>query len=153
LAHSWPCTAEAHAGRAFGIDLRDGFNFLTAVRSSTKYLLLLNMASTPFGHAISVVRIRSLATMAVSSSGPWATNNTTCNLELIFSQFKHVPCGHYLKSRFHVACTCPSNGLPDPNVFFQFLVPKYVGGSNKAVVHVTVVISIVSSDEADESST
>ena len=31
-AHSWPCTAEDRPGYTFDVNLRDGFNFLTARR-------------------------------------------------------------------------------------------------------------------------
>jgi E3 ubiquitin-protein ligase SIAH1 len=143
-AHGWPCTAEVSAGESFLVDLLVGFNFLTAVRGSAQYLLLLNMACTPFGHAISAVWISSLtATMNINSSAPATSRNMTCELELCFMQFKHVQLqrGYYEKSRFQVECICPSNGLPDPNDSFQFFVPKCVGG-NEALVHVTAVIFI-----------
>ncbi|XP_066365124.1 uncharacterized protein [Miscanthus floridulus] len=135
-AHSWPCTAEPSDDGSFGVDLRDGFNFLTAVSGAAKYLLLLDMASTPFVHIISAGWIRSVPAMASNSSAP-ATVDTTCDLELRFRD---------MRSQFQLQCTSPSNRLPDPNAsFHRFFFPKYPGGSDKATLHVTAVISIDSS--------
>jgi E3 ubiquitin-protein ligase SIAH1 len=146
-AHSWPCTAEAYPGHKFDVKLCDGFNFLTAVRGSTKYLLLLNMASTPpFGRAISVVRLGSLAALGSKSLDP-ATRNTTSNLRLLIQNYLHNPRGEYYQSsnKFQLECTCPSSGLPDPNASFQFFIPKYVRGSDEATVLISATFFISSS--------
>jgi E3 ubiquitin-protein ligase SIAH1 len=135
-AHSWPCTAEPSADGSFGVDLRHGFNFLTAVRGGAKYLLLLDMASTRFVHIISAVWIRAVPAMASNSSAP-ATVDTTCDLELRLWD---------MRSQFQLQGTTPSNRLPDPNAsFHRFFFPNYLGGSDKATLHVTAVISIHSS--------
>ncbi|WVZ96429.1 hypothetical protein U9M48_042067 [Paspalum notatum var. saurae] len=148
-AHGWPCTVEAEAGRSFGVDLRDGFNFVTAVRGGARYVFLLNVASTALGRAVSAVAaVAGATTMASSSAAPEAGRKaTTCELELKCSRYQYGPCyqrEHYQTSRFEVACTDGSNGLRDPNASFQFFIPNYVAGSEseEAAFRVTAGVYI-----------
>ncbi|XP_034604838.1 uncharacterized protein [Setaria viridis] len=55
-APGWPCTAEPTPDRSFDVHLRDGFNLITAARGEAQHLILLNVARTPFGRAVSAVR-------------------------------------------------------------------------------------------------
>ncbi|GJN36020.1 hypothetical protein PR202_gb24843 [Eleusine coracana subsp. coracana] len=138
-----------HAAAAFYVNLRDGFNFLAAVRGHTQYLFLLNVARAPFGRAVSAVRIRphaAAATAAVSSSSP----ATVCELQLSYTycwNSSHDDLRrrvvHCQTSQFKVGCTGLSNdGLPDPSVSFQFVVPKYVPGHDAAIVKVKASVNI-----------
>ncbi|PVH61788.1 hypothetical protein PAHAL_3G122100 [Panicum hallii] len=144
-AHGWPCTAEAIAGCSFGVDLRDGFNLLTAVRGGAQHLLLLN-GSTPFGRAISAVQVLpQVASTGSSSAAAPAASGAKCELELHYWRYKGILREHCLVSRFEVPSMDPSDALPDPSTSFQFFVPKSVRGHDEAAVHVNVVISINSS--------
>ena len=142
--HSWPCAAEAAAGASFGVDLRDGFNLLTAVRGGAQHLLLLNVASTLFGRAISAVRVLPQVASTGSSSAP-AASGAKCELELMYWRYKGFLREHCLMSRFEVPSMDPSDALPDPSASFQFFVPKSVRGHDDAGLHVNVVIAINSS--------
>ncbi|KAF8765992.1 hypothetical protein HU200_007927 [Digitaria exilis] len=135
-AHGWrPCAAEAIAGASFRVDLRDGFNLITAARGGAAYLFLLNVATTPFGRAVSVVRL-------VPQAPAW--RSTTCELQLYYVRLKDFCREHYYQtSRFEVADMDPaSDELQDPSASFQFLVPKCVSGYDEADFRVTVVITI-----------
>ncbi|TVU17615.1 hypothetical protein EJB05_33663, partial [Eragrostis curvula] len=138
-AHGWPCTAEITTEGAFNVNLRDGFNFLTAVRGNHQFGILLNVARAPFGRAISAVRIRPHAT-AVSSSP------AVCELELSYSLNSNdgdmCPSIHSQTSLFNVGCTDLSGGLRDPNVSFHFVIPKYVPGHNEDFIEVTASFAI-----------
>lgn len=152
-AHGWQCTGEILPGHRFPVHLRDGFNFLTAVRESlpdqgtittNQYLFLLNVAQTPFGHAISAVLLSPQA--ATTSSPSSLTATMKCEIELSYSHYKpdsdsersHF---HSQSSRFHVPCLDPSTGeLPDPNVSFQFFIPKYIAGFDAAACKVTAAL-------------
>ncbi|WVZ96416.1 hypothetical protein U9M48_042054 [Paspalum notatum var. saurae] len=108
------------------------------------YLFLLNVVSTAFGRAVSAA---AAAALASSSAAPEARKAPTCELELKCSRYRYGPYyqrDHYQTSRFQVACTDGSNGLPDPNASFQFFIPKYVAGSesDKAAFHVTAGVYI-----------
>ena len=143
--HGWPCAAEAAAGASFGVDLRDGFNLLTAVRGGAQHLLLLNVASTPFGRAISAVRVLPQVASTGSSAASAAASSAKCELELNYWRYKGFLREHCLISRFEVPSMDPSDALPDPSASFQFFVPKSVRGHDDAGLHVNVVIAINSS--------
>ncbi|TVU17662.1 hypothetical protein EJB05_33710, partial [Eragrostis curvula] len=138
-AHGWPCTAEVSAEATFNVYIRDGFNFLTAVRGDDQFLFLLNVVRAPFGRAIFAVRIRPHAT-AVSSL------SAVCELELSFSlngcYVDMCPSIHSQISVFKVGCTDLSGGLPDPNVSFHFVIPKYVPGYNEDFIEVAAALVI-----------
>ncbi|KAF8780639.1 hypothetical protein HU200_001241 [Digitaria exilis] len=132
------CTAEAADGLSFGVELHDGFNFvLTAVRGNAQHLLLLNVATTVFGRAVSVRLL--------------ARNDTKCELELSYSCGKQsLPGFCYQKARFHVACTGTANlsdGLPDPKASFQFFVPKYDDGSDEVSFKVSAKVFIPTKED------
>lgn len=136
--HGWPCAAEAAAGLSFAVGVRDGFNFvLTAVRGYAQHLLLLNVATTVFGRAVSVRLL--------------ARNDTKCELELSYSCGKQsLPGFCYQKARFHVACTGTANlsdGLPDPKASFQFFVPKYDDGSDEVSFKVSAKVFIPTKED------
>ena len=153
-AHGWPCTAEPDARRRpFAVALRDGFNFLSAARGGAQHLLLLlNVATSAFGRAVSAVQLRPRAAATASSSAaPVGRNNAKCELELKYSNYPYqlYPKGHYQTSRFEVACTdgAASNDLPDPSASFQFFIPKYAAAGSgsdeeEAVFQVTAAIFI-----------
>ncbi|CAN6326730.1 unnamed protein product [Urochloa humidicola] len=145
--HGWPCTTEPASHGFFGIDLRDGFNFLISDArggncGGAQHLLLLNVASTPFGRAVSVVRARPQAATSISS--PVTASNTACGIELRYSSYKLALREHTQRSRIHVAWADLSAGLPDPRTSFQFFVPKYAGGhgDDEVAFHVSALIAI-----------
>ncbi|CAN6340670.1 unnamed protein product [Urochloa humidicola] len=146
--HGWPCTTEPASHGCFGIDLRNGFNFfISSPRggggcSGAQHVLLLNVASTPFGRAVSVVRARPQAATSISS--PATASNTSCGIELRYTSYKLAMREHTQRSRIHVAWADLSAGLPDPRTSFQFFVPKYAGGhgDDEAAFHVTALIAI-----------
>ncbi|CAN6358582.1 unnamed protein product [Urochloa humidicola] len=146
--HGWPCTTEPASHGCFGIDLRDGFNFLISSPrggggcSGAQHVLLLNVASTPFGRAVSVVRARPQAATSISS--PATASKTSCGIELRYTSYKLAMREHTQRSRIHVAWADLSAGLPDPRTSFQFFVPKYAGGhgDDEAAFHVTALIAI-----------
>ncbi|KAK3140697.1 hypothetical protein QOZ80_5AG0404510 [Eleusine coracana subsp. coracana] len=143
--HEWPCTAEVSAAAAFDVNLRDGFNFLAAVRGQNRYLFLLNVARAPFGRAVSAVRISPHAA-AVSSSPA-----TVCELQLSYTYCRNSSDDDDLRRRVHCqtsqfnvgSCTGRSDGgLPDPNVSFQFAVLKDVPGHDAPLVKVKASVNI-----------
>ncbi|TVU40216.1 hypothetical protein EJB05_13681, partial [Eragrostis curvula] len=141
-AHCWPRTAEAWAECGFVVRLRDGFNFLTAIRDGSpdhgtvtrEHVFLLNVARAPFGRTVSAVCLRPLAATCRSSSSSPVTTTTECELELSYSYYKSDSRRrmhhrlHSQTSRFEVPCMDPFDGLPDPNVLFQFVIPNYIPG-------------------------
>ncbi|TVU17672.1 hypothetical protein EJB05_33722 [Eragrostis curvula] len=91
--------------------------------ASTWYLFLLNMERKQFGRAISVLCIHPDASGSLSPS-----KEIKC--ELVYSGYVSSKDGdqvvsHYQQSEFRVACTDLSNGLPDLNERFQFIVPRF----------------------------
>ncbi|TVU17623.1 hypothetical protein EJB05_33671, partial [Eragrostis curvula] len=138
-AHGWPCTAETSEDRTFDVHHHDGFNFLTAVRdgipdqgtAATQHVFLFNVVLRPFGRTLSVVCLRPCSVAATSSSSsPPATTTTSRQLYLSYSCYepdsrKH--CVHSQVSWLEVPCVDPSDGLPDPNICCQYLIPNYGG--------------------------
>ncbi|TVU17617.1 hypothetical protein EJB05_33665, partial [Eragrostis curvula] len=137
-AHGRPCTAEISSEATINLYIRDGFNFPTAVRGDDQFLFLLNVARAPFGRAIFAVRIRPQATAAAGGGGMRAR-------ALLLPQRllrRHVPSIHSQISVFKVECTDLSGGLPDPNVSFHFLIPKYVPGHKEDFIEVAAALVI-----------
>ncbi|TVU17660.1 hypothetical protein EJB05_33708, partial [Eragrostis curvula] len=148
--HSWPCTVKAMPGEAFSIRLHDGFNFLrvdrAAVRddqdaiSSTPLIFLLNVTQERLGRAISMVRVdpHAVATSSKDNCGDDRPALLTSQCELIFSNYDHSNNGalcrrYYQSSEFQVACTDLSNGLPNPDLGFQLVVPNSVLGDKEGI--------------------
>jgi len=140
-AHNWPCTTKVCAGEAFSIRLHDGFNFFLladhdrrgdgdkadAACSVPCRLFLLNVTQERLGRAISVLCIHP-HTSGAAANGAQQLPLTQC--ELVFSRYgDRSSCrSHYQSSVFRVLCTDLSNGLPNPEGCFQFLVPNAVLG-------------------------
>ncbi|CAL4895644.1 unnamed protein product [Urochloa decumbens] len=141
-AHGWAC-ATAGASRV-GVDLRDGFNFLlTAGGGAQQHLLLLNVARTPYGRAVSAAWLRPHHQAAAA-----AATAARCELGLYYSHYKDgLVRKHTQGSRFHVASMDDDpaawDALKDPGASFQFLVPNRLGGSDEGDLRVTVDINIV----------
>ncbi|KAG2624706.1 hypothetical protein PVAP13_3KG152000 [Panicum virgatum] len=134
--HRWPCTTEDEAAVGFDIELRDGFNFITAVRAATdqvtmnQHLFLLNMERAPFGRTITAFCIH-----------PFHTS--TAMLKLTYECYRSFDtCStHHQSSEFKVACTDLSNGLPDPSECFLFIVPRSACRDDEEFTKVNVVIT------------
>ncbi|TVU17622.1 hypothetical protein EJB05_33676, partial [Eragrostis curvula] len=98
--------------------------------TSYQFLFLLNLARRPDGAAISVVCIKSQAA-ATDGQGP-LLKKLRC--EINYSRYgSHVGAQfvrHNQSTQFRVPCTDFSNGLPNPDGWFQFVVPNFALGAN-----------------------
>ncbi|KAL6897748.1 hypothetical protein ACP4OV_006707 [Aristida adscensionis] len=147
-AHDWPCTAEPRPGVSFAVDLRDGFNFVTATRyaaaaaddadqtaatatptpapaTTSQYLFLLNVApAPPLG--------RSVTAFCVQRRHPAATAMEAAMVKLTYTRYRpsDVCRSYHQSSEFKVACTDLSDGVPDPSECFQFIVQSAVRGDD-----------------------
>ncbi|KAK3137452.1 hypothetical protein QOZ80_5BG0452420 [Eleusine coracana subsp. coracana] len=145
--HGWPCTTKVRLGETSSIRLHDGFNFLgadradrndqDAVSSIPSWLFLLNVTQERLGRAISVLCVHPHAMAALSTS----------HCELIFSHYGNssngAPCSkYYQSSEFQVAWTDLSNGLPNPDLCFQFVLPNSVLGDDKEGIQIKARIII-----------
>jgi E3 ubiquitin-protein ligase SIAH1 len=145
----WPCITDAevdanHLGE-YTLRLDDGFNFLLAdcpiankmsrgATASIQCLLLLNVLRQPFGRTISVVWIGPHAG-ATAVRGGEGRPEMECSLWYYHSWRRNVNdqhggsnqvCEHYQQSTFRVACPDLSNGMPNTDGCFQFVLPSSV---------------------------
>ncbi|CAN6349691.1 unnamed protein product [Urochloa humidicola] len=155
-AHGWPRATKVRIVKEYeshGVRLRDGFNFLLATRAATGrvYLFLLNVIQQPFGRAISVVHIRPSG--GDGRSRP--SSSEEIKFDLRYSQHHHHGISrssgdqvveYYQSSKFRVASSDLSNGLPSPDGRFQFVVLSSVLGGdniwNTGAIEVRAQISI-----------
>jgi E3 ubiquitin-protein ligase SIAH1 len=139
--HKWPCitTVKPNVNHEFTISLHDGFNFLLADCStgnkskgdtaSVHCLLMLTMERQQLARSISVHWIEPHATGASGSQGP-TTKEMQCKLCYSLYSFSNNLCksiglmDHYQSSKFRVARTNFSSGLPKPDDCFQVVVPN-----------------------------
>jgi E3 ubiquitin-protein ligase SIAH1 len=143
VAHGWPCLTEADSYRG-EYTLRLGFNFLLAAcptgnvmsqqegatTATVKCLLLLNVVQQPFGRTISVVWIDSRAAASATGGRP------AMECSLLYRHSSWLRCidhdaenelmNHHQQSTFRVASTDLSNGLPNPDGCFQFVLQNSV---------------------------
>ncbi|CAN6340659.1 unnamed protein product [Urochloa humidicola] len=153
--HSWQCITNAKADciGEFNIHLHDGFNFLLAdcrtantkqgATGSVQCLLLLTVARQPLGRSISMLCIDP-HTDTAAGQGP-TSKEVECDIRYSLSlHLKNSLILHYQSSRFRVACTDLSNGLPKPEDSFQCLVPTSlpIGEHDKDGIQVGVRITI-----------
>ncbi|PVH61779.1 hypothetical protein PAHAL_3G120900 [Panicum hallii] len=131
-AHGWPSTTKISAFETCCICLRDGFNFiladctedddhLTTSSSSRRYLFLLNVTRQSLGCSITV--------HFTGHESP--SEALICVLGysrvLYDPRDRHKFLGsHSLQSEINVECMDLSNGLPNPEDCFQFVVPDSV---------------------------
>ncbi|KAG2560389.1 hypothetical protein PVAP13_8KG060000 [Panicum virgatum] len=130
-AHRWPHVAQpsppgrsAASGTSSSVVwLRDGFNFV--VSHGRTHVFLLNVVHHPFCSAISVICIRPRAAAAAAAA---AAKEIKCELEYYLQQRDEsgLLVTYTRTTEFQVACSDPSDGLPDPNESYQLIVPKYV---------------------------
>uniref|UniRef100_A0A0A8ZHM4 Uncharacterized protein n=1 Tax=Arundo donax TaxID=35708 RepID=A0A0A8ZHM4_ARUDO len=150
--HGWPCATKIRAGKTRSICLHDGFNFLLADRttnsqgattSHSQYLFLLNVVRQPLGRAISVLFIGQ------------ESSSQVLKCVLSYSRRLYDPGEHHrflgnhlLQSEINVECTDLSNGLPNPEGGFLFVVPDFVLGDDdrKNTIQVKARIRIVDLD-------
>ncbi|XP_047096052.1 uncharacterized protein LOC124708419 [Lolium rigidum] len=137
----WPYTAETQAGKSFDIHLLGGFNVVGAVRGTSQHLLVLFVARRPFGSTVSAICI-SPQPKDISWLRP-PPQTLKCELDLHFLAAPNSQTSkHDVITSFDVPCTNPSHGLPDPDDFFQFSVPKSVHPDDNAAIEVTASITI-----------
>ncbi|CAL4902905.1 unnamed protein product [Urochloa decumbens] len=159
-AHSWPCITNAKAddNGEFAIHLHDGFNLLLAdcstantkqgATASVQCLLLLTVARQPLGRTISMICIDPHASDATGHGQ--TSKEMECEIWYsLYTHLKSLRCGnplidHYQRSRFRVACTDLTYGLPKPEDGFQFFVPTslLIGDHDKDGIQVRVRITI-----------
>jgi E3 ubiquitin-protein ligase SIAH1 len=140
--HGWPCT-KTKAGERDTIRLRDGFNFLLAVgdagddgsqgtTTNHQWLFLLNVARQRLDRIISVLCF--YPRVNAEDARLMEFSLTYSNYSQVFID-RHGGCllsNHYHSSSFRVACSNLSNGLPNPDECFRFVVPNsVVGDPNK----------------------
>ncbi|KAM0871865.1 hypothetical protein ACQ4PT_039097 [Festuca glaucescens] len=126
--HNWPCTeVRSHRPKKYMV-LRDGFNVISVDDACDRNLLFLLMVSRErLGRAIS----------AVCVSSPPDTVRLKFGIELTFELFLRGSAhGDRVVSTFHLASTDLSNGLPDPNACFQFVVPHSVVPVNEKAIKI-----------------
>lgn len=141
IVEKWPYTAETQAGKSFDIHLLGGFNVVGAVRGTRQHLLVLFMARRPFGSTVSAICI-SPQPKDVSWLRP-PPEALKCKLELHFLATPNSQTSkHDVVTSFDVPCTNPSDGLPHPDDFFQFSVPKSVHPDDNAAIKVTASITL-----------
>jgi len=149
-AHGWPSTTKISAFETCCICLYDGFNFILAdctedddhftTSSSRRYLFLLNVTRQPLGCSITV--------HFIGRESPSEALRCVLNYSRVLydPRDRHKYLGsHSLQSEIDVECMDLSNGLPNPEDCFQFVVPDSVLRKNdkKDGIHVEVRISII----------
>ncbi|CAN6331455.1 unnamed protein product [Urochloa humidicola] len=133
--HGWPRAKKVRIVKdyeTFRVPLRDGFNFLLAscAARDKAYLFLLNMTRQPFSRAISVMHIQPSG--GDGRSGP--SSSEEIKFELIYSISRHDKgaqlAEYYQSSKFRVASSNLSAGLPSPDGRFQFVMLNSVLGGD-----------------------
>ncbi|KAJ1261698.1 hypothetical protein BS78_09G050500 [Paspalum vaginatum] len=162
--HNWPCLTNVTANDRdeYAVLLQDGFNFLLAnchtgnkkqgATTSIQCLLLVTVVRQPYAHIISAHCIDPHAHAAATSDSQrppskemqcllWYEESLhASNLRRSSQLISHA---HFQTSKFRIACTNLSNGLPRPDDCFQFVVPNSViGEHDKDGIKLTVRIII-----------
>jgi E3 ubiquitin-protein ligase SIAH1 len=136
----WPYTAENEAGKSFDILLCGGFNVVGAVRGTSQHLLVLFVTRRPFGSTVSAICISPQPQVIRWSLPP--PSALKCKLKLHFAATHSTQISeHENTTSFDVPCTNPLDGLPDPDDFVQFFVPKSVYPDDNASIGVTASIT------------
>ncbi|XP_048532975.1 E3 ubiquitin-protein ligase SINA-like 11 isoform X3 [Triticum urartu] len=119
--HGWPCTTDVRAEESFHMELREGFNVVDVVDldGAMKLLFLVMVSPERLGRAISAVCVRP---PRADGDEP---NFYLYGLELEFDRPSRWH-GDRQKSCFDVECTDLSDGLPNADDRFQFLVPHII---------------------------
>lgn len=153
--HGWPCFTHVNVGRyaEYRLQLHDGFNFFLTdcpeklgATASIRCLLLLIVARQQHARTIFVHCIDPHADAASGDQGP-NSKELKCNLSYSLYALNNSHSGinqridHCQLSRFRVACTNLSNGLPKPEDCFQVVVPNsIIGDHDKTVIKVGIRI-------------
>ncbi|TVU17656.1 hypothetical protein EJB05_33704, partial [Eragrostis curvula] len=142
--HRWPCTTQIREDQydTCKLSLGNGFNFLrtnlprATATTTTHFLFLLNSAPHPFGIAVSVLCIESQphAPMGVGQGPTTSSSFKGMEGELVYHSFLNTHprkkddgfIRYHQSSKFRVACTDFSNGLPNADRCFQFVVPNFI---------------------------
>ncbi|TVU17678.1 hypothetical protein EJB05_33728, partial [Eragrostis curvula] len=130
-SHGWPCTTRTDIVHKTPVRLQNGFNFLVvdhlgdakdaSITSTTgQFLFLLNVDLLPLGCAISVHCIR--PHHSIDSQG---LPSKAIKCLLSYSRWFDEPMFHHnLNSDLRVDFTDLSEGLPNQEMCFKFVIPK-----------------------------
>ncbi|CAN6353796.1 unnamed protein product [Urochloa humidicola] len=140
--HGWPCNhtwvSTFSELPSFSGHLRVGFNFIVGTNrdeNDDKYLFLLNLTRHPFCRAVSVICIRP------TSSSVAAGKKIEFQLSHSRSWSRNELLSHDQTTRFRVACSDLSGGLPGSNSCHQLIVPTTHGdGGDDLEVKVNIFI-------------
>nr|CAB3463967.1 unnamed protein product [Digitaria exilis] len=121
-AHGWPVEVEPSSRSEFDVRLSDGFNFVVSYYDD---LFLLNFTRHPFCRTMSVVCI-------CPRKGAADAEQQRLELELFIKYDDFRVFDHDQRTRFQVAYSDLSDGLPDSNDYHQLIVlNKYVHGDDE----------------------
>ncbi|XP_037416913.1 putative E3 ubiquitin-protein ligase SINA-like 9 [Triticum dicoccoides] len=125
VVHRWPCTTELRTWKCVDVQLRDDFNAAYVRVGGMQYLFLLNVARQPFGRSISVFCVHPRAPVEESSPTPVGFE---VRLKYSRNDYGHGDMcrGHSQETKFKVACTDLSDGLPNSEGSFEIVLPKCV---------------------------
>ncbi|TVU17788.1 hypothetical protein EJB05_33845 [Eragrostis curvula] len=156
--HGWPCAAMIMADDSRTLCLYEGLNFFlinfdadgaqdatTSPTAGNQWLFLLNVVRQPLDRVISMLCIHPHT--SVDEEGP-SSKGVECNLwysNFQFANNRHKGdrlIDHYQMSTFRVPCTDLSNGLPNQEDCFRFVVPKSVLEDREDVIEVQAKITI-----------
>ncbi|TVU17737.1 hypothetical protein EJB05_33788, partial [Eragrostis curvula] len=127
----WPCTTKVIIAKETRFRHHDGFNFLvldhlvdeegaTTTSTTGQFLFLLNVARHLLSCAVSVLCIHSHHIY-----GGQGQSSKAIQCALRYSWRLDDPLfDHYLSSGLRVGCTDLSDGLPDHEMCFKFVVPN-----------------------------
>ncbi|KAM0859700.1 hypothetical protein ACQ4PT_047013 [Festuca glaucescens] len=127
--HTWPSTTELRSWRPVQVHLREGFNVTSLRTDRQHYLFLITVARKQFGTAISVFCVHPQAPV-VDGEPPPTPRTVGFEVRLKYSRRNYCSgdmCrGHNQETKFKVAFTDLSNGLPDSDDACHFFLPKFV---------------------------
>ncbi|TVU17723.1 hypothetical protein EJB05_33774, partial [Eragrostis curvula] len=152
-SHGWPCTTKAFIANKMNIRLQDGFNFLvldhlvdkegsTTTSSTGKFLFLLNVARQPLGqHFLFNISVLCIHPHHIYDAQGQSSKAINCALSYSWwygSLFNTLDMG------VRVDCTDLSDGLPNHEMCFKFVVPNSALGDRdkQEAIHVDVSITI-----------
>ncbi|CAM0957713.1 unnamed protein product [Alopecurus aequalis] len=138
--HKWQCITGVQNSETRVAHLHDGFNFMSVVHEAGEHLFLLRVVRSPFGRAIS-----SLCIHPETPADDSPSENVSCRLKLFYMRGVLKDSGmlsHLQDSKFEVACTDLSKGMPDLRDCFHFIVPNDVQPETDATVKVEVSFTI-----------
>ncbi|KAJ1261672.1 hypothetical protein BS78_09G048500 [Paspalum vaginatum] len=152
--HGWPCSTMVRIDEMSNICLKEGFNFVrlhdekaaatsssTANGNNSQCLFLLDVKRQPLSRAISVIFVHPHAAAVDDNQRP-CLESMSCDL----TYQRDLVSGSHLradlavhneqKSKFIITCTDLSNGLPNPDERFHFVVPNFVLREENDVIKV-----------------